>query len=184
MREYCKSLREICGFRYVSQAVILDPTKEKVRYHLVFATNSLRGIEVFKNAEMEAIQTQDEVRRDTRIKKTSQPGLFDDGPSRSPMMQQLHHRYSEQARENIIKVLSSNPGSVVPYDDLFSEAMAFPVVSRDDLNDWLRELSHVEIELNGFHRKKPLLFKGDRIAIINSQGLHELLAKMKKSAPE
>jgi three-Cys-motif partner protein len=27
--EYCKSLREICGFQYVSQALIMDPTKEK-----------------------------------------------------------------------------------------------------------------------------------------------------------
>lgn len=180
VREYCTSLQEICGFRYVSQAIILDPSKEKVRYHLVFATNRVRGIEVFKNAEMEAIQTQDDVRRDKRIKKTSQPGLFDDGPSRSPMMQQLHHRYGKQAREKIIKVLSSNPSSVVPYDDLFSEAMAFPVVSRDDLNDWLRELPYIEIKLNGFHRKKPLVFKGDRVTIINSQGLNELLAKTER----
>lgn len=180
VREYCKSLQEICGFRYVSQAIILDPSKEKVRYHLVFATNSLRGIEVFKNAELEAIQTQDEVRRDARIKKTSQPGLFDVGPSRSHMMQQLHHRYSGQAREKIINVLSSDPRSVLPYEDLFSEAMAFPVVSRDDLNDWLRDLPHIEIKPTGSRRKKLLLFKGDRVVIINSQGLRELLAKMKK----
>lgn len=40
VQEYCKSLRDICKFRYVSQAVILDPTKEKVLYYLVFAMNS------------------------------------------------------------------------------------------------------------------------------------------------
>lgn len=181
VREYCKSLKEICGFRYVSQAIILDPAKEKVRYHLVFATNSLRGIEVFKNAEMESIQTQDEVRRDTRIKKTRQPGLFDVASSRSPMMQQLHHRYSDQAREKIVKVLSSDSRSFLPYEDLFGEAMAFPVVSRDDLNDWLRDLPHIKVELNGSQRKKPLLFKGDRVGIINLQGLCELLGKMKRS---
>lgn len=38
--EYCRSLREICGFEYVSQAIIMDSTKEKVRYYLAFATNS------------------------------------------------------------------------------------------------------------------------------------------------
>ena len=39
--EYCKSLREICGFKYVSRAVILHPQKESIRYYLIFATNSL-----------------------------------------------------------------------------------------------------------------------------------------------
>src|SRR5205085_9533705 len=47
VEEYCQSLREICRFRYVSQAVILDASKERVRYYFVFATNSLDGIQVF-----------------------------------------------------------------------------------------------------------------------------------------
>jgi three-Cys-motif partner protein len=179
VREYCKSLKDICKFRYVSQAIILDPTKEKIRYHLVFATNSLRGIEVFKNAEKETIQTQDELRRDTRIKKTRQPGLFDDGSSRSSMMEQLHHRYSVQAREKVIEVLSSDSRSLLPYDDLFGEAMALPVVSSIDLNDWLEKLPHIEIKPNGPRRKKLRLFMGDRVAVINSQGLRELLTKIR-----
>lgn len=49
--EYCKSLREICGFQYVSQAVIMDASKERIRCYFVFATNSLHGIQVFKDAE-------------------------------------------------------------------------------------------------------------------------------------
>jgi hypothetical protein len=181
VREYCLSLREVCDFRYVSQAIILDPRKEKVRYHLVFATNSLRGIEVFKNAEMEAIQTQDEVRRDTRIEKTKQPSFFDIGSARSPVMQFLHHRYSGQARAKVIKILASDPRLKVPYDELFGEAMAFPIVSRDDLNNWLSELPDVEIKYDGSRRKKLRLFRGDHIAVTNSQGLFELLTEMKGS---
>jgi three-Cys-motif partner protein len=45
--EYCRSLRDLCGFKHVSQAVVLEPLKERIRYYLVFATNSLHGIEVF-----------------------------------------------------------------------------------------------------------------------------------------
>lgn len=95
-------------------------------------------------------------------------------------MQQLHRRYSAQARESIVNALSSEPRSVVPFEDLYGKAMAFPVVSRDDLSDWLQELPQIKIELNGPRRKKLLLFKGDRVSIINSQGLRELLAEMKK----
>jgi hypothetical protein len=54
--EYCQSLREICHFKYVSQAVILDASKERVRYYFVFATNSLHGIQVFKDAESQAAE--------------------------------------------------------------------------------------------------------------------------------
>ncbi len=180
VQEYCKSLKGICRFRYVSQAVILDPTKEKVRYHLVFATNNLRGIEVFKNAEKEAIKTQDDIRNETKAKRTSQLAFFEVGPSKSPLMRQLHQRYNALAREKVIQVLASHRGSDLPYEDLFSEAMAFPLVTKDDLNDWLGELPQINVQTNGPRRKKLLLFRGDRIAIINSQGLRELRDKVKK----
>lgn len=179
VQEYCKSLKEICGFRFVSQAVILDPTKEKVRYHLVFATNNLRGIEVFKNAEKEAIKTQDDLRSETKARRKSQLAFFPVGPTQSPLMRQLHQRYSGLAREKIIRVLANHHSLALPYEDLFSEAMAFPIVTRDDLNDWLGELSQIKVQPNGPRRKKLLLFRGDRVAIINSHGLRELLGNLK-----
>jgi len=157
VQEYCKSLRDVCGFRFVSQAVILDPTKEKVRYHLVFATNNLRGIEVFKSAEKEAIKTQDEIRNETKAKRKRQMAFFEVGPPKSPLMKQLHQRYSALAREKVISVLANHRSSDLPYEDLFCEAMAFPIVTRADLNDWLGELPQLKVIPNGPRRKEIAL---------------------------
>ena len=53
--EYCRSLQMLCGFQFVSSAVILEPQEAKIRYFLVYATNHPRGIEVFKTAEKKAV---------------------------------------------------------------------------------------------------------------------------------
>jgi three-Cys-motif partner protein len=171
--EYCQSLRDVCGFKYVSQAVILDPNKEKVRYYLIFATNSLRGIEVFKKAEKEAAETQDEVRHERRIRKTSQPSLpYEGGPPKSPKILHLRQQYITRARKRLIKVLSRRPNIVVPYEDLYGEAMAFAFVTPDDLVTWLAEfVPHIRIHLAGQNRKKPLPWKNDYVVVVNSKAL-------------
>lgn len=172
VEEYCKSLREICGFQYVSQAVVMDPKKERVRYYLVFATNSLHGIEVFKSAEAEAAETQDEVRHKSRIKKEGPFLPFGDPSPKSPKLRELHQRYVHRVRENLIKVLSTDRQSVFPYDDLYGQAMAFPLVTAIDLEKLLRALEPaLEIQLEGSRRKKPSLFHNDRIVVLNSKAL-------------
>jgi three-Cys-motif partner protein len=139
--EYCKSLREICRFQYVSQALIMDPSKEKVLYHLVFATNSLHGIEVFKKAEMEAAEAQDQVRHEKQVKKTSQTAfMFDGAPPQSAKMSRLHQHHTKRAREKVLKVLIDSNRSVVPYTKIYGEAMTFPLVTPGDLEKWITEL--------------------------------------------
>ena len=134
--EYCQSLRQICGFRYVSQAVIMDSAKEKILYSLVFATNSLHGIEVFKKAEAEAAEAQDEVRNEKRVKKTSQPAfLFGDAPPKSPKMSSLDQHHMKRARRSIVKVLAESSRHHLPYSKIYGEAMAFPLVTPSDLED-------------------------------------------------
>jgi hypothetical protein len=84
----------------------------------------------------------------------------------------LHQRYVRCMRENIIKVLSSGK-SVVTYDELYSEAMEFPLVTPTDLEELLRALEpNIQIQLEGPRRKKPLLFHNDRIVVLNPMGLN------------
>jgi three-Cys-motif partner protein len=169
VEEYCKSLRDICGFPHVSQAVIMDPTKEKIRYHLIFATNSLHGIEVFKRAEKEAAEKQNEIRSETKISRTSQPGLpFASEPPESPKMLELRKRYSALAREKLIARLTRSDGSEVPYAELYSGAMTFPLTTPDDLIAWLEALKpHISIHLEGKHRKKLRWDKHDFVVVNN-----------------
>lgn len=130
VREYCISLREICGFRYVSQAVILDPEKQKARYYLIFATNHPKGIEVFKAAEMKAARIQDEIRHVAKIEKSGQSEmLFGPEPPKSAVSTKLRQRFLKNAKERVIQKILDSPETGIPYSELFCEAMSFPLVS-------------------------------------------------------
>lgn len=171
--EYCKSLREFCGFQYVSQALIMDPTKEKVLYHRVFATNSLHGIEVFKKAEKEAAEAQDEMRNEKRIMKTSQTAFMFGGElPQSPKMSQLRQHHTNRARGRIIKVLVDSKKSVLPYTKIYGEVMAFPLVTPRDLEKWITELEDrgaLKILWDGANRKKLSWLKKDSIVVTDPQ---------------
>lgn len=169
VEEYCKSLRDVCGFLHISRAVVMDAKKERVRYYMIFATNSLHGIEVFKDAEAAAAETQDEVRHQTQSKNEGPFLPF--GTLKSRKVADLHQRYVRRLRKNIVKVLSSGK-SVVAYDDLYSEAMEFPLVTPNDLEELLRALEpNIQIQREGPRRKKLLLFNNDRILVLNSKAL-------------
>jgi hypothetical protein len=61
----------------------------------------------------------------------------------------------------------------VSYSALFCEAMAFPLVTPDDLVGWLRALEpHIQITLNGVpSTKKPKPAEDYRVSVINRQAL-------------
>lgn len=164
--EYCQSLRDICHFKYVSQAIIMDTSKERVRYYFVFATNSLHGIQVFKEAEMKASIAQDEVRHKTKLDKQTQFGLPFGEPIKSSKVLGLQKRSIERARDLVVRTLLSSQSRTVSYDELYGSAMAFPLVTQSDLNEILLSLApNVDLHLVGERRKSPGLFRGDFVTI-------------------
>lgn len=165
--EYCRSLREICGFQYVSQAVIMDVSKERIRYYFVFATNSLHGIQVFKNAEAKASEAQDELRHDTKLQSHVQFGLPFGGPApKSSRALKLQKRYVSRAREKVVSAVRNSRTATIPYDELYGQAMSLPLITESDFDEILESLDPaVQIKLSGLRRKKPLLFKGDYVII-------------------
>jgi len=185
VQEYSQSLRLLCGFKYVSSAVILEPNEEAIRYYLMYATNHPRGVEVFKAAENKAARIQDTVRQESRIKKAGGQLEFptDDGPSRSRLVLELRQRYMANARNKVMNVLvlKTIPEGV-PYRDLFCEAMAFPLVNPDDLVDTVRALApYVRINLAGSRRKKPSPLEDDRVVVLNRKGLQSLYSFSQRS---
>ncbi len=173
--EYSQSLKELCGFKYVSAAVVLEPVKESIRYFLVYATNHPRGIEVFKAAEIKAAKIQDDVRHQASIQKTGQPAfLFDTNPPKSRKAFALQFRFAERARHRVIAILTASRGSAgVEYKELFCEAMFFPLVTPDDLVQWVKALEpNIKITLGGVpSRKKPKPSEDYRVIVINSKAL-------------
>lgn len=179
VREYCRSLRLLCNFKYVSEAVILEPNEESILYFLIYATNHPRGIEVFKAAEIKAARIQDDVRRETRVRKAGGQLEFssEDGPPRSRLIWELQQRYSDIARRKVIDILSTNTSADgVPYKELFCEAMAFPLVTPHNLVEWLKALEPYvrigfELSENRKKPKKPSPMHDDRVFVVDPQAL-------------
>jgi len=176
VQEYSLSLKLLCNFKYVSSAVILEPDQEAVRYYLVYATNHPRGVEVFKSAENKAARIQDNMRQESRLRKSGGQLEFpsDDGPPKSRLILELLQRYLRNARNDVLKVLSANTSARgVAYADLFCEAMAFPLVTPNDLVRWLEELKpNIELRLAGASsRQKPSPGEDDRIVVLNPRAL-------------
>jgi|GEM_PF-833314 len=176
VQEYCNSLRLLCRFKFVSAAVILKPSEERISYFLVYATNHPRGVEVFKAAELKAARIQDEVRHEARIRKTRQPTLlFDDAPPSSRLSTNIRMRYADKAKNRVLEMLSSHPiKTTLLYENLLCEAMAFPLVAPRDLVGWLRALEpDVEMRLTGTGRRRPVPRQGDELLVLNPEGLRQ-----------
>jgi hypothetical protein len=182
LREYCTSLKQLCGFKYVSAAAILEPNEEAIRYFLVFGTNHLRGIEVFKNAEKTAAKMQDQVRFETIF--GHKPYLQGDfltsaPPLKTKIAYKLRDEYVARAMENVIREMLMNPGTGgVPYRDLFARAMELPLVTPEDLFTGIKLLPSVKLCLDGKGRRTPSVERNDRVEIVDRKGLEKQLENM------
>lgn len=143
---------------------------------MVYATNHPRGVEVFKAAENKAGRIQDNVRQESRVRKASGQLEFPstDGPPKSRLVLELLQRYTENARNEVLKSLRANTSARgVSYADLFCEAMAFPLVTPNDLVGWLKALEpNIKITLADVPtKKKPKPSEDYRAVVINSKAL-------------
>ena len=174
VQEYSTSLRVLCNFKYVSAAVIFKPATDGIAYFLVYGTNHPRGVEVFKAAELSAARIQDEVRQETHVRKTRQPGLlFDDAPPSSPRVMEIRKRYLARAQAAILNLLwSQTKQQRLLYEQVLCEAIAFPLVSPNDVVRWLNALKpDIGVQLMGTGRRKPNPLQHDEVIVINPQGL-------------
>jgi len=160
VREYCKSLHTLCGFKYVSSAVILEPNRDDIRYFLVYGTNHHRGVEVFKTAERKAARLQDEIRHAASVQKSGQEDmmgtLFGGASPKSRHAYWLWERYCAKAKRKVIERILAAPTGGVLFTELFCDAMAFPLVTPTDLYGWIKGWEkYLSLRLEDPSKKKP-----------------------------
>lgn len=171
VREYCRSLKQICGFPYVSSAVVLSPKREAVRYFLIYATHHHRGIEVFKGAESDAAKRQDTIATARKVLKTGQTsmmsGLFPDEPTTN-VVNELRKRYLGRFRSKVLRLLKESDLKGLSYAEAFCAAMAYPLVERADLLGLLNDLEKegvAELILEKDNARVPSCDRNDRIVV-------------------
>lgn len=134
---YRGCLKKHGGLDYVQRFIVLNPSKAKSHFELMYGTRHVKGIEAFKNAEKEAMPAQEELRASIEIQKRDQP-LFDpEDMGESVHYAELKNRYLEKSKKSVLKKLSSD--RCVPYDELWIEALYYPIVWKSDLDKWLEK---------------------------------------------
>jgi three-Cys-motif partner protein len=161
VREYCRSLRQHCGYQHVSSCVVMEPDKKGVKYFMVFATNDPMGIKVFKEAEAHAASLQDEIKFTKEF--GDQIPLFS-SESIEPVSESLRRKYRALAFARVEELFQDK--SEATYSDVFCKAMAMPLVTEQELVEFLGNHPKLELRLDGPRRQKPNIQKEDRVVKI------------------
>jgi len=156
VREYCKSLKQCCGYDHVSSCAVLDPERNDIKYFLVFGTNHHRGIEVFKDAESRANNLQETIKLEKQEQVSNEKlgcdslfSMADIGSSQ--YLSDLREKYREKAKRKLFEKLGNTLR--IPYKDAFCCTMAFPLFGKEDLLNLLRSEDRLEFTLD--KSKKP-----------------------------
>ncbi|MBN8459385.1 MAG: three-Cys-motif partner protein TcmP [Verrucomicrobia bacterium] len=161
VREYCRSLRHLCGYQHVSSCVILEPDKKGIKYFMVFATNDPMGIKVFKEAEAHAAALQDEMKHAKEF--GDQMPLFSAG-SVVRVSESLRRKYRMLAFARVDELFQKR--AMVPYVEVFCKAMAMPLVTENELLEYLRSHQSLTVSLESSRRLKPSIQKNDTVVKI------------------
>jgi len=106
---YMRNLKETGEFTHVCCAMVLHPEFDRTHFHLIYATRNAKGIEVFKDAEKQAMMAMEKARAEAqqrrREHRTGQSELFESEVlHRSTHYESLRTRYltrTEQAMRSV-----------------------------------------------------------------------------------
>src|SRR5262245_48245567 len=140
--EYTENVARTGGFKFTSKAIVLHPQFDRTHFHLIYATRNAKGVEVFKEAEKNAMTEMQQVRAKAhqreQEKKTRQTELFEPEVLHSTdYLDSLRARYFTKAKGQV-RLLLQGEGRVA-YDDAWSLSLKEPLVWESDLKDWIKD---------------------------------------------
>ena len=143
---YAERLKSVGRYPYTCTTFVLQPTRDRTHYHLVYATRDVKGIQVFKEAEQKALTLSESIRSDAkrraRENRSKQLELFSgtELPDISHL-DNLQEHYERLAIEVIETIFLSR--TEIPYDELFAHVLRFPMVQESFVKAWVKD--HAEV---------------------------------------
>lgn len=137
---YARNVKKAGDFSYVCSAIVLHPEIDRTHFHLIYATRSPKGVEVFKEVERKAMEVMESARAGAqqrkREKNTGQRELFgSEVRYESSLYEKLRERYLVQAKSQVQAAVQAS--GRVPYDEIWSAALSIPLVWEADLKSWI-----------------------------------------------
>jgi three-Cys-motif partner protein len=143
--EYARRIGDVGRFSHVPVTVVPYPTKDRTHFHLVYATRSLRGFEVFKDAEKHALNMAGEIRADAKRRaretRTGQPEMFRGSDVPDAYVKELASHYAALARESVHQLIRAK--GELAFDEAYAVGMRFPTVQLAWLREWILEIADI-----------------------------------------
>ncbi len=102
---YLDAVKQTGNFPHACSAIVLHPEIDRTHFHLIYATRNLKGVEVFKEVEKQAMQVMEKARADAqqrrRVKKTQTMELFgSEFGHKSTLYDDLRERYLSKSKRH------------------------------------------------------------------------------------
>ncbi|GAB4194747.1 MAG: hypothetical protein OHK0022_10990 [Roseiflexaceae bacterium] len=142
VQAYCCRVKEVGNFRWVSSAVVLQPTDQRSYFHLIYATRNDEGLRVFREVERKAMDEQEQVRAEAqqehRISRNGQYELFEPQElGGGNYYDELRSRFLMQAKQQVEDVLRARRR--IAFEEVELLALANQLVWPRDLKKWIKE---------------------------------------------
>lgn len=173
--DYARRIGQVGGFAYTPVTVVPHPTKDRTHFHLVYATRSMKGLEVFKGAERRALNVAGEIRgeakRREREARTQQPEFLTgaDVPD-SEYVKELSTRYAGRARLVVHELVRAK--RELSFDEVCASALLFPTVQIQAVRDWVLEIA--DFKNLGLRERVAKLEAGHRVELRTASAAGEL----------
>lgn len=136
---FTESLAKLGNYRFVAETTVLRPLKDRPLYCLCYATRHPKGIEVFRDCQIKALQEQSATRATVKVqhaaKTSGQTELFeslhDMGPDELNALLASERR---QAEKTLLELTPQKPAAIC-YEALWPEVLARHVIRRPQVNE-------------------------------------------------
>ena len=170
VEEYVRNVKTTGNFPYVCSAIVLHPEIDRTAFHLIYATRSLAGVEVFKDAEKRAMAVMEKARAQAkqrrREEKTRQAELYSGEILHDPnYYTSLRLQYLVKSKQAILDLLESR--NEVAYDQAYALTLSFSLSWESDLKEWIR--SWVEdglLTISGLKVRQQVPQRGQGIILV------------------
>ena len=133
-----ESLKKLGSYNYVAETTVLRPLQDRPLYCLFYATRHPRGIEVFRDSQIAALQEESATRATMKVQReatgSGQSEFFDSLHDMAPdkLVSFLEEQRS-RAEETLLELAPSSP-HFLKYENLRAQVLARHVVRVPDAN--------------------------------------------------
>jgi three-Cys-motif partner protein len=136
---FTDSLAKLGKYRFVAETTVLRPLKDRPLYCLCYATRHRKGIEVFRDCQIKALQEQSATRAAVKLqhaaKTSGQAEMFESLHDMAPDELNTFLASERQKAESSLLELTPQKPAAIRYETLWPEVLARHVIRLPQLNE-------------------------------------------------